>query len=483
MTSNVAEITDKLGQAFDAVITKQYGKLRAPSPIITPTGIRHLDGLLGGGLLSSGAVLFSSTPETGKSTIAFQVSKMFQAQYENSIIIYLDIEGAGNTTDSTQFRMSRIDAFGLDLARFKYEPVLLDVPGVFNMIASLVDVKHKFEEKTGQEFKLMVVWDSIPATPSDKTAEVDDPNKVIGLKARQLSFCLEKFTPMLKFDCITFICIDQVRANLQIQNQYAQREKSVGMFKDMKAASNIYSLQHHTQQWVFFSKKKQITAADKIGIDGWYIDVLTEKNKLAPSQHIVTCVFDKARGLDKFWSEYTFLSDKTTSEKKIYKDKKMPFPLMIFTSGSYSYLHVTNPDDPSIEYKSQKFYRKNAKQMYEQDETFRKWFDYAIEISVLGRISYGMFHIAPDGALNMTSEDETEEESHPDVINPVVPETATDDTQFENESEEEPEDSSGPSILDSLKTNNNNVVQDEETGDVYDSETGEVFEDEYKSTF
>ena len=59
------EQSEKLGQAFDLVITQKYGHLRAPSPYVTSTGVAHLDALLGGGIASSGPVLLSSTPETG----------------------------------------------------------------------------------------------------------------------------------------------------------------------------------------------------------------------------------------------------------------------------------------------------------------------------------------------------------------------------------------------------------------------------------
>jgi len=59
------DITLKLGQAFDKIITKDFIHLKAPCPYVTPFGIRHLDALLGGGIVSSGLVMLSSTPETG----------------------------------------------------------------------------------------------------------------------------------------------------------------------------------------------------------------------------------------------------------------------------------------------------------------------------------------------------------------------------------------------------------------------------------
>lgn len=55
-TENRAELkhTLILSQAFDKILEKRYNQFRAPEPYITPTGISPLDGLLGGGILSSG---------------------------------------------------------------------------------------------------------------------------------------------------------------------------------------------------------------------------------------------------------------------------------------------------------------------------------------------------------------------------------------------------------------------------------------------
>ena len=174
------DLTLKLGQAFDKIITRDFIHLKAPQPYVTPFGIRHLDALLGGGIVSSGLVMLSSTPETGKSTFAFQFSKMFQDCYDNSIIVYMDIEGSGNDTDS-KFKISRIETFGLDEARFKYEPFVVDVMSLFEVIEKLVDIKKQFEQKINKEFKVMVIWDSIASTPSSKVNDAEDPNKTIGV--------------------------------------------------------------------------------------------------------------------------------------------------------------------------------------------------------------------------------------------------------------------------------------------------------------
>jgi len=177
----VAEQADVLGQLFEKVIEKKYGNKKSPPPLIMSTGVGHLDALLGGGLISSGPVMLSSTPESGKSTLAFQFAGKFHQQYENGIIVYLDIEGSGGSQETTQYKISRIDTFGLnDSHRFRYEPVVLDIKELFGLIESLVEQKKIVEEKTGQEFYVYIIWDSVAATRSSKTDATDDHNKLIG---------------------------------------------------------------------------------------------------------------------------------------------------------------------------------------------------------------------------------------------------------------------------------------------------------------
>ncbi len=175
------EFAEKLGEAFSTVITSKYGHARAPKCLMTPFGIKTLDALLGGGLVSSSPVMLSSTPETGKSTCCFQFAKQFQTVYKNSVTVYLDIEGSGNATETTDFQVSRMESFGLDPERFKFEPIILNVLEVFEMIETLVNIKKQFEEKLEQEFYVCIIWDSIAATPSSKVSDADSPDRVIGV--------------------------------------------------------------------------------------------------------------------------------------------------------------------------------------------------------------------------------------------------------------------------------------------------------------
>ena len=329
--------------------------------------------------------------------------------------------------DSITTTVSRIESFGLNNKSFQYQPVILTIGGVFDLIEKLAAIKQAFEEKLNKEFFVMVIWDSLTATRCGKTDEVDDVNSQIGFKARELTFKLDKFSPVISFKRITFLVVDQVRANLKmaLDGPYKAAEKSVGMFNDYRAATSINSLNHLTGQWLYFSKKKTITVADGMNMDGWEINITTEKNKYAPSQYTITCIFDKINGFDKFWSEYRFLSELCPSENKIYKksEKKLKYPLTIKQSGTKVKLMVFDEEaTDSILYESVPVYRKDMKHFYETNDEFKQWFDYAVEISAKNRIVGGLFKSQGSGF----GDDEEPDDNVTDGID-IPTDTSTED--------------------------------------------------------
>jgi len=227
----------------------------------------------------------------------------------------------------------------------------------------------------------------------------------------------------MAFNRITFLAIDQVRANLQI-DPYAQKEKSVGIFKDYRAATSISALNHRVAQWLFLSRKAAITPDDGLGINGWQMNLYVEKNKIAPSQESITCVFDKRNGLHKFWSEYIFLSEMMPSEKKYYKtEEKIPYPLSIIKSGPQVHLEFIDPTTGNVTYSSDNMYKKNMNKAYDSDAQFKAAFDYVVSMAVELRIKQGLFR-ENESKVNLSSEEieefETESLVDEDINTPKI---------------------------------------------------------------
>ena len=402
-------MTDKnypeiLKQAFDRVLMSKFGDCVPPSPLITPFGIKPLDALLGGGLTSSAPIVFSSTPETGKSTLALQFTAMFQQAYKNSVCIYLNIEEAagdiGTGANKSIGLEDRIITFGIDTDRFLHKPVLLNVKEMFELINDLILIKPQMEQKTGESYQILFILDSIAVVCSSKDADAADPNEVIGFRARELTFNLAKYKKVISMNQISFIMIDQVRSNissaLQTPWQKASNETTVGSFGNFQAATNINSLNHNVRQWLWLSKGAVLKPTDPMGVDGWVINIFSEKNKLAPSKYSVPVIFDKKFGMVAFWSEYFFLSEKTKTERKYWpKEKKLPYPLSISTSGNSRILEVMDPSTGSMLYRSEPFMERVALKKYNSDKNFRYWFDKGIDIAVDQRIQVNLFRGNP----------------------------------------------------------------------------------------
>jgi len=258
-----------------------------------------------------------------------------------------------------------------------------------------------------------------------------------------LSFLLDKYLPQLKFNKVFLLAIDQVRANLVIDGPFAPKESTVGEFKNLKSASNIFSLQHNTTQWLFFSKTKTITKDSFMGLEGWIISIFTEKNKIAPSKNYITCVFDKFSGIDVFWSSFIFLSEMTYKEKKTLKvDTKLPYPLLIKTTGKKSTLKVVDKAG-SVLYTSEPFFKKNAKKMYNENAEFKQWFDYAMDLSCYERITNGMFKIDQSAQLQTNQEIPEVNELDIEIENQLMKDP--DQTQYEQETQSQIESPDQPS--------------------------------------
>lgn len=421
-----------LKTAFDTHISNKYGAMTPPAPYITPFGVKTLDALLGGGFQSSAPIGISSTPETGKSTISLQFAASFQRAHQNCVAVYINIEEpssdegdgtmAGVTVENNTAYQSindRIQAFGIDPTRFSNKPAELNVKQVFDMIRELITIKRKIQDKTGNEFRILIIWDSIAATPSSKDASAEDPNEIIGFKAREMTFNLSKIKADISMERVSFILIDQVRANMKIESRFqaATNERGVGDFGNYKSATAVSALQHNLRQWLWISKGTKLKPSDPLGVDGWIMNVYTEKNKLAPSQFYIPLIFDKKWGVIPHFSEYHFLKEKTKTEMRYWPNpKKLVYPFCITSSANSKVLKVIDPQTGNTLYDSGKFMERRFQERWSTDSEFKYWFDKAVEISIeqrlraaLFRDSDGVVEIAQtNGDADLPDEDGTE---------------------------------------------------------------------------
>jgi len=388
---NIADFKDLI----ESKIEEEYGAYKDECKYIVPFNIRPLDAILGGGLAFGMISMITGPAETGKTTIAWQLIKSFLDKYQNGLALYIDIEGGANIDNKEIGIISRMDLLNIDKKRVIYKSLVLYIEQVFELIQQVIELKRKQEEKFNIEIPLLVVWDSIADTPVAKVDDVDSPNQLVGYRARILQYYFEKTKELYRRNNVLLFIIDQVRANISdAVNMYKKSEKGVGVFNDLKSATGSKAVEHKIRQWLFISKGQDIY--DIPDIDGWYLTLFTEKCKLAPSKHAIKCVFDKRYGIDKFWTEFIFLSEYTPSEEKMfkkmsssmvekYKSSIPDFAIKQVGGGRFS-LSITDPETGEVISYPKTFYKREAKELYEKDEKFREIFDKAVEIHVKERI-------------------------------------------------------------------------------------------------
>lgn len=178
------ETAEELADMFNEFAVEKFGTLNPPSAYITPTGIKPLDALLGGGFVSSAPIAFSSTPETGKSSIAYQMARQFLDENQAAIAVYCDVESISDVEEINGqqiFRESRAQTFNLDTdKRFIYCRRPFTVKDFFEYIDGLIQKKRELQEHTGSEVKILIILDSIASLSYSRLEAVEDFDKIPG---------------------------------------------------------------------------------------------------------------------------------------------------------------------------------------------------------------------------------------------------------------------------------------------------------------
>lgn len=399
-------IAEELGALIDEYTIDTFNAINPPKPYLTPTGILPLDAILGGGIVSSSFTTITSTPETGKSTFVYQFCKQFLDTWKNGIVLYFDVEGVGSAIETSDelaytdgFRSTRAEQLGLTTnPRWKYNRKPFDIKTFFDYAENILLKKREKEKNAQQEIKMLFVIDSLTSLTYSRLDALEDFDRGPAKRAAELSFHINKFKNYLIFDRPTIVNIDQIRQNFLMLGPYSKKpEKGVGIWNDYKSSSKIASLEHAVNQWLFLSKRTELSSKNfpAQNINGWIINCFTEKNKVCPSKAEVSIVFDKLTGINKFWSEYKFLSDLTPSEEQLAKNTTTsPFMDLCFkSSGAWTTLSLHNPFTGEEKSYPKKFYAKDAENLYTSDPEFRDLFDECVRVSTDARIVRGFLRL------------------------------------------------------------------------------------------
>jgi len=156
----------------------------------------------GGGLPEGRIIEIYGQPSIGKSHIAAQICRACQRM--GGIAVYIDTENAVNPEN--------LRALGVDVSkRFIYVETGC-VEDTFQVMDSII-TKTKAANK---DVPVVIIWDSVAATPAKAELEAEYTQESIGLQARQLSKGFRKITQLIGNQNITLVCLNQIRTKIGV---------------------------------------------------------------------------------------------------------------------------------------------------------------------------------------------------------------------------------------------------------------------------
>lgn len=241
-----------------------------------PSGDPSIDEVLGGGWPCGRTVEVFGQESSGKTTLALTAIK--ECQKMNGVAVFLDTEHA--------LDRERAKALGVDLKKMIYAaPETLEE--VFQYAEDIIEVIRKKDT----ERPVIIVWDSVAATPTKAEVEGDYDDRHVGVQARAMSQGLKKITSKISQHNILFMCVNQMRTNVGV------------MYGNPDTTPGGRALRYYSSMRVKISKVGQHKEGGVVA--GIKCKIKTEKNKIAPpfAETEFTILFDKENaGIDSIGS-------------------------------------------------------------------------------------------------------------------------------------------------------------------------------------
>jgi len=333
-------VTETLHQEFGSFLKNSIDMEEdSGEKSVIPVGIDLLDTILGGGFAVGALNMICGQPGSGKSMLAFKALGSGQIIHKGKLVAgVLDSEEATTTT--------RLRNLGVKNPLVKpYNKITIEK--VFKFIEGLCLFKEK---KKIIDTPSIAIWDSIANTLSEKELEAEDPNSVIGYKARLLSLLIPKYISKCSEYNICFIAVNQLRDDIQIGLfPNAKNLKFLTQGKTLPGGNVLLYNSFHLLEM----KVGAVLKKDKYGFDGVVTKVKCVKNKLFPPNIEIELLGDFVHGFSNFWTNFNLLS----------KEKRLNI-------GAWNYL-VTLPE--------KKFRTKDAEKLYNEDEKFKEMFDKSVK--------------------------------------------------------------------------------------------------------
>jgi len=303
----------------------------------------------GGGLPEGRIIEIYGKPSIGKSHIAAQICRACQRM--GGIAVYIDTENAVNPEN--------LRALGVDVSkRFVYVETGC-VEDTFQVMDSII-TKTKAANK---DVPVVIIWDSVAATPAKAELEAEYTQESIGLQARQLSKGFRKITQLIGNQNVTLVCLNQIRTKIGV------------MFGDPMTTPGGLSLPFHASTRIALSGGTQIKGKNDelIGIN---VIGTVIKNKVAAPFRKILFQIHFGRGIVEHEELFDVVRE-YCDKNKIEKDGKL---LSISGTSSWKELNVADAKTGEV-LVEKKFYKGDFGDIM-RDPQYRAYVNDIIEVAL-----------------------------------------------------------------------------------------------------
>ena len=317
------------------------------------TGNKYIDTALGGGICMRKITLLAGRPGSGKTTFGYNIMGAFQRNFNNKcIVLYIDNEQSANNT--------RLRICGLDYEN--EETQFIKVTGTLEDVFKAIDLCISFKESDSKysEYPILVIWDSITSTSTEKGMEVEDHNKTMGLNANILSHILPKYiNKHFITHNVTMVAISQLRD--KIDAGYIKQASDLKfMGGSNKRIPGGNALWHATGALLLF-EEKDIMKEEEYGFSAIIVRIKAVKNKYFTPNIPISVTMKHVTGFSDVWTNYLLMKESKYLEAKgRYWEMK-------------NYFELDKEGNPTETKK--KFERKKLEYLYNTDTHFREVYD------------------------------------------------------------------------------------------------------------
>lgn len=316
----------------------------------------------------------------GKSTFWLQSASKIVSDSKDGQLVIFDAE---KTTT-----VERLKILGAPLDRTTLIKKSTNIENFFKLIKILATKRHEQLEEFGEDYIMenpyIIVADSVSAMSTIKEEEVEtDVNKSMGVAARMWSHALKAYNELVFKYNITVLFINQIRDKLSITP--GAMKKNLVYEKADETSPGGKAIPFYSFVYTRLGYKGQLKE-DQYGFQAIEVEFNLIKSKNSETNRAISAVFIPKSGYSSFWTSLFYLKDNG----------------FVKTGAFYKF------DDSKIKLSDMypKTWRlRDSETKYNEDEDFRKAFDYAVETACREIVSGSV-----DGKAQLEGDDVEETE-------------------------------------------------------------------------